>query len=187
LSVQQLDEKSIRERYTSSRLLKNNVKVTFRPIECGDREKHRNFFKSLSPASVHFRFLELIKDLSEAEVEKFCNINYRQEMAIVAVPKDEDKIVAVARLILDEPRKLGEFAIVIADLWQGLGLGWEMLDFIIWIARDYELVEIHCFVSSDNDRMIALAKKAGFKTKSLQENTLDMHLMLDNSETERIA
>jgi acetyltransferase len=147
----------------------------------------RDFFKSLSPASVHFRFFEIIKDLPNETVEKYCNIDYNQEMAIVTLPKGEDKIVAVARLEIDSKRRRGEFALTVADAWQGFGLGEELLNYLIVIACDYELLEIYCFVSSDNIRMIRLAQKAGLKVKSSECDILEMSLMLYEFDNTPIA
>jgi acetyltransferase len=172
------DTQSIRKKYTTLRTLKNGVMVVFRPIECIDKTKFQDFFKSLSASSVHFRFFGIIKELPNETVEKYCNLDYNQEMAIVAEPQSEDKIVGVVRLVLDSDMRQGEFALVVADAWQGLGLGIEFLNYIIKVARDYGLSEIHCFVSSDNKRMILLAKKVGLKVKSTDGDTLHMTLQL---------
>ena len=169
---------SIKNKYTTLHTLKNGVSVVFRPIECSDKPKFQDFFKSLSAASVHFRFLGIIKELPNETLEKYCNLDYSQEMAIVAETENEGKIVAEVRLVLDSDRRQGEFALVVADAWQGLGLGIELLNYIIKVARDYGLSEIHCFVSSDNERMILLAEKVGLKVKSTDGDTLQMTLQL---------
>lgn len=178
---------SIRKRYTTQHTLRNGVSVVFRPIECADNERFKEFFKSLSPASIHFRFLEIIKELPNETVERFCKIDYNREMAIVAQPKGEDRIVAVIRLVLNDDRRHGEFALVTADAWQGLGLGTELLGYIIKIAGDYGLEGLHCFISSDNLRMIGLAKKMGFKVTSTDDDTLKLALSLDGSDCIPIA
>ena len=97
-------------------------------FECTDHKEFKEFFKALSPASIHFRFLEIIKDVSNEAVERYCDLDFNQEMAIVALPKGGGKIIAVARLILSLKDRRGEFALVIADAWQGLGLGTELLE-----------------------------------------------------------
>jgi acetyltransferase len=186
-STNHQDEKSVKEKYTTERVLRNGVSVVFRPIECSDQGMFKDFFKSLSPASVHFRFFEIIKELPNETVERDCNIDFSQEMTIVALPKGEGKIVAVARLEIDSERKRGEFALTVADAWQGLGLGAELLNYLIEIACDYMLLEIHCFVSSDNARMIRLAQKAGLKLKSSEGDALEMSLMLYGFENTPIA
>jgi acetyltransferase len=173
-----LSADSARQKYTSEHRLRNGVSVVFRPIECTDKQRFKEFFKSLSPASVHFRFFEIIKDLLNETIERFCNLDYSQEMAIVALLQDDSRIIAVARLVLDPDRQRGEFALTIADAGHGYGLGGELLNYLISIARDYGLEEIHCFVSSDNPKMIALAKKMGLTVKSSEGDMLEMMLQL---------
>jgi acetyltransferase len=181
LPTNHLDEKladSVKKRYTTQRTLDNGLSVTFRPIECTDQAEFKEFFKALSPASVHFRFLEIIKDFSNETVERYCNIDYNQEMAIVALPIGGGKIIAVARLILSLKDKRGEFSLVIADASQGFGLGKELLAYLIKIAGDYQLEELYCVLSSDNYRMIGLAEKFGLKVKSTDGDTREMTLKL---------
>ena len=181
LPIDHSDEKfadSVKKRYTTQRTLNNGLNVSFRPIQCTDHAEFKEFFKALSPASVHFRFLEIIKDVSNEAVERYCDLDYTQEMAIVALPKGEDKIIAVARLILSLKDRRGEFALVIADAWQGFGLGTELMGYLIKIARDYELEELYCVLSSDNIRMIGLAEKFGLKIKSTDGDTMEMTLKL---------
>jgi acetyltransferase len=180
LSTDHSDEKldSVKKRYTTQRALDNGLSVTFRPIECTDQAEFKEFFKALSPASVHFRFLEIIKDLSNEAIERYCNLDYNQEIAIVALPRDERNIIAVARLMFSLKQKRGEFALVIADAWQGFGLGTELLAYLIKIAREYQLEELYCTLSSDNQKMIGLAEKFGLKVKSTDGDTREMTLKL---------
>ena len=174
------DEKldSVKKRYTTQRTLPKGLIVTLRPIECTDQAEFKKFFKALSPNSVHFRFLEIIKELPNETVEKYCDLDYNQEMAIVALPTGEDKIIAVARLILSLKDRRGEFALVIADAWQGFGLGTELLAYLIKIAGDYQLEELYGVLSRSNERMIRLAEKFGLKVKSTDGDTLEMTLKL---------
>jgi hypothetical protein len=72
LSTNHADEKladSVRKKYTTQRTLHKGLIITFRPIEGTDQAEFKEFFKALSPASVHFRFLEIIKELPNEEVE----------------------------------------------------------------------------------------------------------------------
>ena len=103
-----------------------------------------------------------------------CDIDYSKEIAIVVQPKNEDKIVAVARLNMDKSWRRGEFALVVADAWQGIGLGTELMSHVFEIARDLGLYEINFFVSWDNYKMIALSKKMGLRIKSADGDTLEM-------------
>jgi acetyltransferase len=165
---------SVKERCTAVRALNNGVSVVFRPIESSDVSRLNDFVKSLSLESLHFRFLEIMKELPPETLRRMCSIDYNQEIAIVVQPQSEDKIVAVARLNLDRSWRRGEFALVVADAWQGLRLGTELMSFVFEIARDLGLYEINFFVSWDNYKMIALSKKMGLKIKSADGDTLEM-------------
>ena len=165
---------SVRERCTAVRALSNGLTVVFRPIEKSDQARLNDFVKSLSSESLHFRFLEIIKELPQETLQRMCNIDYSKEIAIVVLPKNEDKIVAVARLNMDKSWIRGEFALVVADAWQGIGLGTELMSHVFEIARDLGLYEINFFVSWDNYKMIKLSKKMGLKIKSADGDTLEM-------------
>ena len=181
-----MNAESAKKRYTSQHRLRNGIEVAFRPIEYTDKEAFKQFFRLLSPASIHFRFFEVIKDLPNETVERFCDLDYSEEMAIVVEPKGGG-IVAVGRLEVDVKQRHGEFALVVADAYQGLGLGAELLSSLIGIAGDYELLELHCYVSGDNLRMIGLAEQFGFRVRSSEEGILEMSLPLSGTSLARIA
>lgn len=163
---------SVKAQYTQQLRLHSGVWVVFRPIECGDQQKFKAFFKSLSPASVHFRFLEMIKELPNETVRRYCNLDYNKEIAIVAQPQGQDQIVAVGRLMVNRELRRGEFALTVTDTWQGVGLGWELLEYIKKIALDYGLAELFCVVSTDNVRMVRLANRAGLRVHSTDGDTV---------------
>jgi acetyltransferase len=70
-------------------------------------------------------------------------------------------------LTADPGRKSGEFAVVVGDQWQGLGLGSRLTDCIIEVSREMGLERIYAFISSDNLRMIDLCAKKGFKIEKI--------------------
>lgn len=139
---------SAKERFTSEHTLRNGAIVVFRSIECSDQERFKEFFKSLSPDSIHFRFLEMMKELPTGMVEQYCNLDYNKEGAIVSLPNGKGRIVTVGNLIVDRAQCLGEFALTVADAWQGRGLDRELLSYLIKIAKDYELSELICLLST---------------------------------------
>jgi acetyltransferase len=70
--------------------------------------------------------------------------------------------LGVVRLIIEPDGKTGEVAFIVADPWQGLGLGTKMVDYMIEICRDKGLETIYAFMLPDNQRAIRLLKKMGF-------------------------
>jgi acetyltransferase len=167
---------SAKKKYTTQQVLRNGACVVFRPIECSDQQRLSEFVAGLSLESLHFRFLEIKKEIPQEMLRRLCDLDFSREIAIVAQPQDWDEIVGVARLTLDGGR--GEFALVVADAWQGLGLGGQLMAYTIQIAVDCGLGEIGFFVSADNRRMIALARKLGMVEVSSDGDTAEMSLQL---------
>ncbi len=165
-------------KYVAKRTLKNGVKVTFRPIKPEDEVRFNELFKSLSEESVRFRFFETIKEMSHDTLTRYCNLDYDREIAIAAELQDDRQIIGVVRLILDSDRKSGEFAIMVSDPWQGLGLGSKLMGYITDIAKDMNLETIYSHVSRDNFKMIGLCSKRGFEMRELDEFTVNMSMTL---------
>jgi acetyltransferase len=140
--------------------------VLLRPIRPEDEPLERELIAGLSEESSRFRFFYIIKEITHEMLSRFCNIDYDREMAIVAeyAWNSSRRNVGVGRLIIQPDMEAAEFAIVVADDFQGKGLGLKLLDNLIGIARDKGLRSIYGIVLNDNYRMIGLVKKLGFTT-----------------------
>jgi acetyltransferase len=97
---------------------------------------------------------------------RYCNIDYDREIAIVGEIKENKKkrLLGVSRIIID-PVKTdeAEFAIVVSDKWQRLGLGSEFVDYTIEIAEKKQLKKLYGIVLKDNLPMISLCREKKFK------------------------
>jgi acetyltransferase len=83
----------------------------------------------------------------------------------------------VGRLIAEPDNKRGEFAVVIADQYQGRGLGRKLLDMLIDIAEDKRLESIYGVILKDNRSMLSLCREMGF-TLTPQEDVMKAELAL---------
>jgi acetyltransferase len=90
-----------------------------------------------------------------------CFIDYDRQMALVAI--EAPRIVAVARLIKLHGTRDAEFAIVISDDCQRLGLGTELMSRLARVARDEGLGRLIGYISATNWPMIAVCKRLGFR------------------------
>ena len=131
----------------------------------------QEFIKGLSDETSRMRFFRTIKDLSHEDLVRFCNIDYDREMAIIAEVRDGDKRkeIGVARLITEPGQKRGEFAVVVADGYQGKGLGTKLMDMLIEIATEKGLESIYGIMLQENKRMIRLAQKLGSIIKHTED------------------
>lgn len=157
-------------KYVTQWKLRNEASVFLRPIKPEDEALLNELFESLSEETMRFRFLQIIKDISHETLSRYCNLDYNREIAIVAeIEEEKRKIIGVGRLILEPGGKQGEFAVLVGDKWQGLGLGTKLFDHIIEISKDMGLKTIYGYVVSGNVKMIHLCIKKGFRMESVDE------------------
>ena len=110
-------------KYVTPWRMKDGTEVILRPIRPEDEPIELEFIKGLSTETSRFRFFQIIKDLPHEALVRFCNIDYDREMAFIAETHEGDRRVeiGVSRLILEPNKKRGEFAVVVADKYQGSG------------------------------------------------------------------
>ena len=92
-------------------------------------------------------------------------IDYDREVALVALlstPSGE-KIIGSARIIFTANGTEGEFAIMLADSWQGKGIGAALLKSCLAFSKRYGLKRVFGTVLRKNRQMLRLADKLGFK------------------------
>jgi len=153
-------------KYIKKVKLKDGTNVMLRPIKPEDEMLWLDMFKSFSEETVLFRFFRIIKETPHELRTRYCNIDYDMEIAIVAEVEENKKrrMLGVTRLITEPGQSdTAEFALVVTDKWQRLGLGSEFLDYTFEIARDKKIKKIYGVVLKDNIPMINLCKEKKFK------------------------
>jgi acetyltransferase len=167
------------KKYVAIRHLKNNTQVLLRPIKPEDEERFNEFMKSLSLESMRFRFFNLIKEMSHETLTRYCNLDYDREIAVVAELQNNNKpIIGAVRLIIEPGGKSGEFAVLVGDKWQGLGLGSKLMDLLVEIAHDVRADKIYGYVIASNYKMLNMCKKKGFEIETFDDDTLIATLSL---------
>ena len=138
--------------------------VILRSITSKDKRIEKELIDGLSIQSSHYRFFHVIKEATEKMVNQFCDIDYKNEIAIIAEynSNDQKRNVGVVRLFIDPSRQTGEFAILVADSFQGSGLGTKFMKTLLNIGRERGLKSIYGTVLADNNKMLALVKEYGF-------------------------
>jgi len=143
---------------------RDGAAVIIRPIRAADLELEKEFVDGLSPSTGYQRLMSTRK-LSIDELKRFTDIDYAREMALIATIAVEggERQVGVARYVKDEysPRE-AEFAIVLADDWQGRGLGRKLLSSLLAAARQHGVQRVTGTTSSTNQGMLELARRLGF-------------------------
>lgn len=162
------------KKYESLWKLRDGRTVLLRPIKPEDEPLWLEMFQNFSEESIRFRFFQVIKDTPHEVRVRYCNIDYDREIAIVAEFNENGRrrIVGVARVNLEPDRKRGEIAFIVADPWQGLGLGTKLVDYVIEIAKDMGVEVLYVIMLEDNYRAINLAKTMGFVLTRQEDGTV---------------
>ena len=139
--------------------------VTLRTLRREDIDIEAAFLSGLSPESRHNRLLGGMIKITREYVERLTTIDYARDMAIAAALMlgDREMLIGVARYVLEPGGRVCEFALVIADEWQGHGIGRRMMDKLIAVARSRGLQSIYGDVLSTNHDMLEFCRKLGFK------------------------
>jgi acetyltransferase len=160
------------KKYETSWRLRDGRSVLLRPIKPEDEPLWLEMFQNFSEQSIRYRFFQIIKDTPHEVRVRYSNIDYDREIGIVAELKEEQrKILGVVRLIIEPDGKKGEIAFIVADPWQGLGLGTKMVDHMIEVCKDKKLETVYALMLPDNYRAISLLKKMGFTIERSQDVT----------------
>jgi acetyltransferase len=145
--------------------LRDGRRVRVRSIRPADASMDRTFFAGLSQHSRYMRFMQHLAELTPRLVQQFTNIDDTREMALVALDdaSGDETIVGIARYVAEtEQAESAEFAIVLADDWQGHGLGRALMEMLIDGARRRGLLRLAGSILAVNTPMHALAAALGF-------------------------
>jgi RimJ/RimL family protein N-acetyltransferase len=143
--------------------LADGTNVPFRPIIPADASALQRFHERLSETSVHMRFFNYMPRLSDAMAHRFANLDGQNRFALVALdPEDPGEIIGVLRFDRAPGTTEAEYAAVIADRWQGRGLGTEMSKTLIDSARARGVRTLTADVLSENARMLRLFRDLGY-------------------------
>jgi acetyltransferase len=159
--------------------LRDGTRVSLRPIAPEDAQREQSFVRGLSPESRYFRFMNTIRELSPEMLEHFTNPDPAREIALVAVTRDpvEPRQIGVARCVRVDPQDdRAEFAIVVADEWQGKGLGSLLMRDLMAAARARGLRRLEGSVLATNHAMLELMHALGFEVSGALDDARLRHV-----------
>ena len=96
-------------------------------------------------------------------LDKFTHTHYPGNVAIIAtvMENDTEEEIGVARYAMTG-ELTAEFAVAVADAWQGRGVATHLLQRLMTIAIQAGVAELVGIVLRDNREMLALAHQLGF-------------------------
>ena len=151
---------------------KDGTSIHFRPMLPTDEPAFRELFYSLSADTLFKRFMSHMRRIPTRQIQNFVFVDHRNQVAIVGtVPEAHgEAIVAIGRYFLDPKTNLAEAALLVADSWQGRGLGKFLLEYLATIARRAGIAGFTAEVLRQNRAMQAVIAKAGLQAISKVED-----------------
>lgn len=142
----------------------DGTSVEVRPIRPEDAEIEREFVRSLSPEAKYLRFMSTLRELTPTMLARFTQVDYDREMALIAVIPERggEREIGVCRYTINPDGVSCEFAVVIAQDWQGRGLGRHLMMRLIDVARSRGLATMRGDILAANSGMLDLVLRLGF-------------------------
>jgi nucleotide-binding universal stress UspA family protein/RimJ/RimL family protein N-acetyltransferase len=144
--------------------LRDGSRIAIRPVEPDDRDTLAEGFRRLSPESRYRRFFAPIPELSERDLDYLTRVDHHDHEALVAVDAATGEGVGVARFVRTGSGA-AEPAIVVADDWQGRGVGSRLLEALAERARDEGIRRFEAPVLASNHAAIAVLEQVGTTTR----------------------
>lgn len=184
VTEEQLPRLAIRpypHQYAGQWRARNGQPFSIRPIRPEDEPRMVRFHQTLSEQTVFMRYAGMMKldqRVAHDRLARVCFNDYDREIALVAEHRDpasgEEEIVGVGRLTKLGGTEDGEFALLISDRYQRIGLGTEMLRRLVDIGRDQKMRRIVADILAGNTGMQQVSRALGFEIVPHEELAPDM-------------
>lgn len=108
-------------------------------------------------------------------------VDQQHHVALAARPWHQPTIVADARFVQDDEGRSAEFAITVADDWQGRGLGAILLQRLARRAQALGVLQLHGRVLAENRAMQRVVQRLGGQVQALHDEPGVVQAQLDSA------
>lgn len=156
--------------YVGECTCENGKLLSIRPIRPEDEHMAVDFHSSLSEQTVKLRYMynfPLEDRITHERLAGLTFVDYDRQVALVAIDESEEehKMVAVARLkYLSGTKEVGEFSILVADEYQGQGLGSNLLERLLEISKKEGVKRVFGKLLIKNNKSVEFLHNFGFTT-----------------------
>jgi acetyltransferase len=161
--------------------LQGGEHVLIRRAQPQDMALYPEFLADVRAEDLRLRFFGRIAELSAAEIDKLGHLDYRHEMAFVALDEDTGQMLGLVRLIDELDEKTAQFAILVRSGLKGHGLGWMLMRRVIDYAKEKGLRRVYGDVLAENTTMLQMCAELGFHTEDIGSDIKRVVLDLKNN------
>ncbi len=154
--------------------LRNGQSVAVRPIRPEDEPAYKEMLTRLDVEDLRLRFHGISK-MPRSLLAQLIHIDYDREMAFVATSTDAAGRVEILGVVDITPARgtnEAEFGIVVSSDLKGSGLGHGLLKKMVGYSRECGFDTLYGLVIPENDGMLGLAKRLGFRSTPLLDEDM---------------
>jgi acetyltransferase len=174
--------------YESDWMLRDGTPVLLRPMKPEDEPLVADFLGKCSEETIFFRYFKLIKNWTHEMLIRFTQNDYDRELGLMAIgqPPGPEVMMGVSRMVMAADRATAEFAVIVADPWQGKGLGPKLVERLIDIAREQGVQLLTGDILAQNQPMLEMVKRLGFALrKDAEGGTYRVEMALQGAGPQR--
>jgi acetyltransferase len=170
--------------YTWQETVRTGLPVIIRPVRPEDEPLIVEFHKLLSEETIYRRYFfqhKFSRRTSHERLRRTCFLDFDREIALAALLPLENGsqgVAAVGRLARNRVGDSAEFALLVADPYQGLGIGTSILRHLVDIARAEGVSRLVGTMLPANIHMQHLFGKLGFEIRPGADDTVVAELVL---------
>ena len=142
--------------------IRGGERVLIRRARPEDMALYPDFLGDVSAEDLRLRFFTRIAELSAAEIDKLTHLDYRHDMAFIALDEDTGHMLGLVRLKDELDETTAEFAILVRSRLKGHGLGWLLMRHVIDYAKAKGLRRVYGDVLVENMTMLQMCAELGF-------------------------
>jgi acetyltransferase len=143
--------------------IRGGERVLIRRVRPEDMASYPEFLADVSAEDLRLRFFARIAELSAAETDRLAHLDYRHEMAFIALEEDTGRMLGLVRLKDELDEETAEFAILVRSRLKGHGLGWLLMRRVIDYAKERGLRRVYGDVLVENTIMLQMCAELGFR------------------------
>ena len=149
------------------RTTRTGLAIKIRPVRIDDEPLLKEFFYSLSDDTAYRRFASARKDMMHDRLQNFTVIDYDRQMELLAIIESDGKeeLIGIGQYNINENTHSADVAFVVKDNYQHMGVGTQLLKYLIYLGKKKGLAGYTAETLADNKTMIDVFKKTGFAMK----------------------
>ena len=164
----------------SHETLPGGERVLIRRARPEDVALYPDFLADVSAEDLRLRFFARVAELSAEESDKLSHLDYRHEMAFIALDEDAGRMLGLVRLKDELDEKTAEFAILVSSRLKGHGVGFLLMRRVIDYAKEKGLRRVYGDVLAENAPMLQMSAELGFRTQDMGSDITRVVLDLEN-------